>query len=49
MSKRKKALTLRLDVETHEELRVYAEKVGLGLSTLIRTIVVEHIRNKKGL
>lgn len=46
IKKQKKALTLRLDVDVHEELRVFAEQKGLGLSTFIRTVIVDFARNR---
>jgi hypothetical protein len=43
----KKALTVRFDEDTFEELTREASEKGIGPSTLARMLIVEHLRAKK--
>jgi hypothetical protein len=43
----KKALTVRFDEETFEELSREARERGIGPSTFARMIILEHLRAKK--
>lgn len=40
-------LTIRLDPETHEEVRVLAQDKGMGPTTLIRMWVMERLKGAK--
>jgi hypothetical protein len=43
----KKALTVRFDEETFEELNREAREKGIGPSTLARMVILEHLRARK--
>lgn len=43
----KKALTVRFDEETFEELSREAREKGIGPSTLARMLILEHLRARK--
>jgi hypothetical protein len=43
----KKALTVRLDEETFEELAREARVKGIGPSTLARMVILEHLRTRR--
>lgn len=43
----KKALTVRFDEETFEELSREAREKGIGPSTLARMVILEHIRARR--
>ena len=43
----KKALTVRFDEETFEELAREADEKGIGPSTLARMLILEHLRARR--
>ena len=43
----KKALTVRFDEETFEELAREAREKGIGPSTLARMVILEHLRTRR--
>jgi len=43
----KKALTVRFDEETFEELAREAKEKGIGPSTLARMVILEHLRTRR--
>lgn len=43
----KKALTVRFDEETFEELAKEAREKGIGPSTLARMVILEHLRARR--
>ncbi len=43
----RKALTVRVDEETFEELTREASEKGIGPSTLARMVILEHLRARK--
>jgi len=43
----KKALTVRIDEDTFEELTREAREKGIGPSTLARMVILEHLRKRR--
>src|SRR2546421_1295999 len=43
----KKALTVRFDKDTFEELNREAKEKGIGPSTLARMVILEHLRKRR--
>ena len=43
----KKALTVRFDEDTFEELSREAQEKGIGPSTLARMVILEHLRTRR--